>query len=677
MKHKQVVIVLFILVLLLGAGIFSVFSQNLDSLKKLASIAKEQKKSEYLLKIANSVLSNSPQEAINYAKQALENTPNDNKILFEYYIITGDAYKNIGNYKKAVSNFELASSISDKTASLQDKGISYYHLSDVYNITSNYEEALKNVYEAQRIFKSQVDNKNWLANVYHLLAKIYYNLINVKKSIDYNMMAIDIRRKLGDSLGIALSANNLAVTYMFNGDSKKALEYNNLSLEIMSRYNNKDGMANSLFNIGLVYARNDDNQKAMKYYSQSLVLYNEIDDNRSRAIVLANIAFSKLRTGDISGAESDILKSIDIAKQLGLIDVMAMNYDFLTQLYIQKSDFKNALISKEKFIDIKDRIFNQETRNRVTELEVKIETEQKKREVELIQKKNEAQRNFFLAAFLIVLLLAILFYNGYKIKKRANIDLEKKNEEIAAANSELELLNEKLFEANSTKDKFFSIISHDLRNPLYWFRNVTNILSKRAGELDKFQMIEVTKALDDSAKSSLHLVENLFQWAKAQTDKIEFKPENINLKMLVDEIINQLQLTAEEKGIVLEEKIHENTILFADRNMFNTVILNLVSNGLKFTQRGGRVTITSQEIDNDMIEVLVSDTGLGISQENIEKLFRIDAVHITAGTANESGSGLGLILCKEFIEQNGGSISVVSSIGKGSTFRVNVPKGEV
>ena len=677
MKQKQIVTVLFILVLLLGAGIFSVFSQNLDSLKKLASIAKEQKKSEYLLKIANSVLSNSPQEAINYAKQALENTPNDNKILFEYYIITGDAYKNIGNYKKAVSNFKLASSISDKTASLQDKGISYYHLSDVYNITSNYEEALKNVYEAQRIFKSQVDNKEWLANVYHLLAKIYYNLINVKKSIDYNMMAIDIRRKIGDSLGIALSANNLAVTYMFNGDSKKALEYNNLSLEIMSRYNNKDGIANSLFNIGLVYARNDDNPKAMKYYSQSLVLYNEIDDNRSHSIVLANIAFSKLRTGDISGAESDILKSIDIAKQLGLIDVMAMNYDFLTQLYIQKSDFKNALISKEKFIDIKDRIFNQETRNRVTELEVKIETEQKKREVELIQKKNEAQRNFFLTVILIVLLLAILFYNGYKIKKRANIDLEKKNEEIDAANRELELLNEKLFEANSTKDKFFSIISHDLRNPLYWFRNVTNILSKRAGELDKFQMIEATKALDDSAKSSLHLVENLFQWAKAQTGKIEFKPGNIDLKLLVDGIINQLQLTAEEKGIVLEEKIPENTILFADRNMFNTVILNLVSNGLKFTQRGGRVTITSQDIDNDTIEVIVSDTGLGISQENIEKLFRIDAVHTTAGTANESGSGLGLILCKEFIEQNGGSISVVSSIGKGSTFRVNVPKGEV
>ncbi len=675
MKTGQIKIFISCIAIILSMGFSSYSAAGNDSLNALIESAAGIPKAKYMLQLAEKNLYNNPQNALENALKASEIAQKDKDLYFQAHLIAGEARVNLGIYKSAIESFNKALDIAEKNNNYHQQGKAYYHISTVYNILTEFELALENVYEAQKIFKTKIENKKWLANVYHLLGKIYYNLVNNKKALDFSLQAMEIRRELGDSLGIATSANNLSVIFTAMGDFEKALEYNFTSLGIMRRYSDKDGIANSLFNIGLVYAKTGKLEEALKNYDEALKIFSDINDPRSKSIVLANKALALMQLENYLEAEESLLKSLDIAKRIELIDIMALNYNMLSQLYTQREEYKKALEAKDAFTAIKDTIFNQESRNRITELEVKIETENEKREKEIIQKSKETQRNLFIAIIALALLLGAVIYNRYSTKKKAAEELQKKNQEIAMANTELENLNKQLFDANTTKDKFFSIISHDLRNPLYWFKNVTDLLSKRVADMDKEKMIETTKALDESAKHSLHLVENLFQWAKSQTGKIEYKPENINVKQISDNILNQVRLMADNKGISLISEVAEDTTAYADKNMLNTVILNLVSNGLKYTPKGGEVKIKSTELD-DMYQISVSDTGIGIAEENIPKLFRIDVQYSTPGTAEESGSGLGLILCKEFTEKNGGQISVESRPGEGSTFSITVPKAE-
>ncbi len=180
----------------------------------------------------------------------------------------------------------------------------------------------------------------------------------------------------------------------------------------------------------------------------------------------------------------------------------------------------------------------------------------------------------------------------------------------------------------------------------------------------------------NSANRLRRLILNLLQWARSQTGRIEYNPENNDLKFEIDENISLLIESAEAKNLNLYSEIEENTFVYGDKNMIKTVIRNLISNAIKFTHNGGEIKISSKN-KNDFIEVAVIDTGIGISKENITKLFRIDAQYTTYGTAEEKGSGLGLILCREFIEKNGGKIWIESELEKGSAFKFTLPQKQV
>jgi signal transduction histidine kinase len=170
-------------------------------------------------------------------------------------------------------------------------------------------------------------------------------------------------------------------------------------------------------------------------------------------------------------------------------------------------------------------------------------------------------------------------------------------------------------------------------------------------------------------------LENLLEWSRSQTGRIQMKPENIDLYKLVDDNVDFLQNQAGNKKIQLINKVASPTHVHADDNMLNTVIRNLISNAIKYTGEGGSITVSSYEKDG-MVKISVIDTGIGIKPENIEKLFRIDVNYSTKGTADETGTGLGLILCKEFISRNKGEIWVESELGKGSTFKFTLPEGK-
>jgi two-component system sensor histidine kinase/response regulator len=231
----------------------------------------------------------------------------------------------------------------------------------------------------------------------------------------------------------------------------------------------------------------------------------------------------------------------------------------------------------------------------------------------------------------------------------------------------------RLRELNATKDKFFSIIAHDLKSPFNGILGFSNILVGQVEEKNYEGIEEYAQIIQNSSQRAMALLMNLLDWSRSQTGRMEFSPEHIEMLALINEITELLSDSAQQKTIQISRKLPRNVLAFADKDMVCTILRNLISNAIKFTHPGGQVVI-SAELKPDEILFSVADTGIGIKEEAIGKLFRIEANSSTKGTNNESGTGLGLILCKEFVEKHGGRIWVESEVGKGSTFCFTIPK---
>lgn len=255
---------------------------------------------------------------------------------------------------------------------------------------------------------------------------------------------------------------------------------------------------------------------------------------------------------------------------------------------------------------------------------------------------------------------------------RSHLELSISKQIIFAQNEQLNKLNIELKESIATKDKFFSIIAHDLKDPFHTLLGFSNLLLSTFENREPEDIKRLVKQINQSSMHGFDLLNNLLEWSRSQTGSIKYNPERINLSSMVDDLLLLLSKTAEKKELHLTSCIPVDCSVYADEKMIQTVIRNLVSNALKFTEPGGEVRIGGRDL-GDETEITVSDTGLGIPEEHLSKLFSISENYSTTGTDKERGTGLGLLLCKEFVEKNGGRIRVKSESGKGSEFSFTTP----
>jgi len=234
--------------------------------------------------------------------------------------------------------------------------------------------------------------------------------------------------------------------------------------------------------------------------------------------------------------------------------------------------------------------------------------------------------------------------------------------------TEIKLKNEKLLIANAEKDKFFSIIAHDLKGPFNGFLGLTQIMAEELPSLSAVEIRKIAERMRNSAQNLYNLLENLLDWSQIQKGEFPFRLEKIQLNDVVRNSIDMLYESAKRKEIELTVDIADGLVAFADVNMLQTVIRNLVSNAVKFTGKGGQVKVTAIQTSDEYVELFIRDTGIGMSQSMLDDLFRVDVKTSRTGTEGEPSTGLGLLLCKEFIEKNGGKIGVESEVGKGSVF---------
>ena len=246
------------------------------------------------------------------------------------------------------------------------------------------------------------------------------------------------------------------------------------------------------------------------------------------------------------------------------------------------------------------------------------------------------------------------------------IERKKAEEEISFKNEQLQLIN-------AEKDKFFSIIAHDLRGPLSAFVDATQILTEEIQNMDLEEIKDITMSMKTSASNIYGLLENLLEWSRLRRGAMDFVPENLNLKKKIEASIDVLSESARKKRIGLTISVPGELEIRADIHMFDTIIRNLISNAIKFTISGGKVIVTANYNGDHYIVVKISDSGIGMTPELKNKLFQIDEKTSRPGTEGETSTGLGLLLCKEFIEKHGGKIWVESSVGQGSTFSFSLP----
>jgi len=244
--------------------------------------------------------------------------------------------------------------------------------------------------------------------------------------------------------------------------------------------------------------------------------------------------------------------------------------------------------------------------------------------------------------------------------------------DLTLAEEKIRLKNEELIKLNFEKDKFFSIIAHDLHNPFNSILGFSNLIKEKVVEEDYQGIGDYAEIVYQSSNHVINLLKNLMEWAQSQIGRIAFKPENLEVEAIVDEVIRLYENIASEKYITVKKVLLPDSVVCADKSMTSTVFRNLISNAIKFTQNGGMIIIT-EEKKQDEIVFSIQDSGIGMEAERVEKLFKIDKTVSTNGTNNEKGTGLGLILCKEFVEKHGGKIWVDSVYGKGSTFYFSYP----
>ncbi len=342
--------------------------------------------------------------------------------------------------------------------------------------------------------------------------------------------------------------------------------------------------------------------------------------------------------------------TIDSTYFLPLTELIKLRINTGRQKIATTSNSVNTILGQN--FNVLEAKLKKEIRNKIDEINRNQKLLLSKGHINVVETLYSTHLNLAIVAFAAVVLTSLVFIFLWQyLKTHRKIEYD-------------------LLELNENKNKFFSIISHDLRGPVKNIVLMAQLLYQPANKT--IDPEKIARLIESSANNLSSLLDNLLKWSRLQMNKIDFQPESIDLRKLSEDVIQNLGVHAEQKFIGIFNQIAPGTIVFADQNMIATVIRNLIYNALKFTNKGGKIEISSTK-HSDYIEVMVVDSGVGMPKEIADKIFSIDFRHITKGTNKEEGTGLGLKLCKEFVEKNHGKIRVESEVGLGSKFIFTLP----
>ncbi|MFO7811044.1 MAG: tetratricopeptide repeat protein [Candidatus Delongbacteria bacterium] len=514
----------------------------------------------------------------------------------------------------------------------ESQGMVYNNLGLVYFEMSLFSEALDCQFKALKI-KEGSGNAPSIANTLSNIGIILTRLFDLDRALEYSNKALKIREDINDLRGIANSYNDIGRIYDKKNDFGKAIAFLKDSIKIRREQNTLFGLSVSLENLGMIYFKQNKYSKAKELLFEAKRINEEIGEKKAIAGINRNISNLHLSLGEYKEALVYIERSYDMAKELGLKDKLRDAYKIFSEIYSRKKNYKKALHYYTKYSEANEEVLSIKKQNKINSITAEYENYKNRKEKEI-----------------------------YKLK---SIELAKINKELKRSRSEL-------LRSNFSKDRFFNIIAHDLKNPFSILYTTSELLYEYYSDLNEKKQREYINTINLSTKHLLKLVENLLEWSRSQSGLKQFNPQRFNFSESLNNCIELLNPNLQIKDIKLHTMIRPDLFIHADKNMIKTVVRNYMTNAIKFTNTGGNISIKAKT-ERGKFFFYVSDDGVGVRKKDIPKLFVIDKHFVTNGTSNEKGTGLGLLLCKEFVEKHDGEVYVESRFKKGSTFGFSIP----
>lgn len=539
------------------------------------------------------------------------------RILLVFLIVLTYFGSNAQNIKSLKKSYNTTTSITDKSI--------YLNKISIYYLNNNKLDSAKIYLNKLILISHKLNNPKLEITAYYHLGNIYFSNLDYSTSIKnfYKALVLSDENKLTTNLDAILI--KLALSYQEIGRFRTSIRYAKRALERAKESNNEP-------NLILCYKILSDNNKKIGY-SNKAIHYIE-----SYQMIATNINKKELnKVKHSQRLTQNELNLINAQLEISKLKIQSVedSLKIVEQLNKEKEN-KIKFLSKDNLI-----------------LEQENKIKQFKLENEKIEKaKSHAIATFTSISLIIAFILLIIIFRLFKLRNKMNIELIK---------------------LNKTKDKFFSIISHDLKSPIRSIKQLTDLLLKNRDKYDKDKRKNILININNSSEALYNLLETLLNWSRSQSDKINFSPEKFDINKRINSTIALLSSNSSEKNILLKNITNEEAFVYADKNMIDTVFRNIMANAIKFTRNNGLVTVCYQEVTK-FYKITITDNGIGIKKENLNHLFEINEYTLSKGTEGESGTGLGLILSKEFIEKNNGTIKVESVLGGGSSFIFTIPK---
>jgi signal transduction histidine kinase len=632
--------------------------------------------------------------------------------------VLGNANFHLNNDRQALEYFEQSISLYRKLKMKTGIGAVLNNIGLVRERQNDYDGALRSYTEAAVLFQEE-SNDDYLSLVYVRLGNVYNILGRYDKALEYHALALKISEKANDSIRIARAYNNIGNVYLGIDDFKdamvfygksivlvkkinqteilaplynnmglaleglkeydKALDYYRMSFELARKDNNQMVLINSLINTGNVYLVRKEIDQAMISMMEAQRLVNGSQDRFLNATVASKIGQLYLEKGNFDESIVNFKQALSFSNDMNLFPLLLEVYRGMAEAFEGKGDFKRAYEYLTLHATIADSTYDQKSNERLNRLRVGFESQNIERDNQLLKQENiysqlalkrqQIIRNLLIVISIIVVLSAFFLYLLYQSKNQKNKLLAERNMQVIRQKDELNQLYKEQYKLNETKNKFFSIVAHDLKSPFQTILGFSELLSFEYANLTEQQRVDAASNILKVSNETFRLIENLLEWGRTQTGAANATFKVFNVRELVLKTLPVFDPQLEKKNLKIISDLPPLLQAWADPDMIMAVLRNLLSNAIKFSPLGSGITINSRMTQN-MIYISVVDTGGGIPDEIKDRLFTLDPNVQRAGTQGERGTGLGLTLCKEFMELNDGNIEFESTPGIGSTFSI-------
>ncbi len=580
-----------------------------------------------------------------FHKGVIKHNHNEELNALKYFNASLQACRLSNNYKIMGASYSMMGIIL-RVNGLYDRAIEY-----IINSRLNYEKA------------NFTEGKAW--DVY-LLGRIYADLKLPQKALEYYQEALDLYTKLAaldaNNNGIAICVEQIGLINLDSGNFKEAKKQIDRTLKIYTANKSPYGLSNAHKNLGMIEYSTGNYELAEKYLSESLKIKNEIGDLLSLPTIYEYLGLCLIGKGQMDGGFESLKRGLSLSISNNQKKIQLNIYSKLAEVYLTINDFKNAISCQKKQIEIQDVLLSGAANIKIEQLQAIYEIDKQNSQIIELEKQNEINslliKQHRISQLIMIVGIFVAFFISFSIYWFYN--------QIRHKNFELK-------ETNAAKDKFFAIIAHDLRGPTGTLASFLEHLNDNFNDYSPAELKEILLLLYQSAENVSALLENLLKWAQSQLNKIEFNPTELKMTDVIQNSLKGLKQTAGNKQVDIRLELNDEIFVLADPNMVQTIVRNLLSNAIKFTHRGGLVIIRTEVGEMNEASVRIVDNGVGIEKSSLPKIFDISSTLHNPGTEGEKSTGLGLILVKDFILKNKGTIAIESQPGKGTTVTFTLP----